>query len=377
VGEVKAAQALVRELRSARPDLDVVLSTVTATGFDVARKLYPDAIVVRFPFDLSFVVRRFLRRVRPICVVLVELEVWPSFLREANRAGVPLAVVNGRITEKSFRRYRAFKKLMPQFARISLYCAQDEEYARRFVGLDADPARIVVTGNVKADGLRTGPREPAEEIVRRVAARPGQHVVVAGSTHPTEELALVRASRAAFPAARLVLVPRHPERSAGLVRELFAAGVEPQLLTRLRAGESVDPDRPLLVDTIGELEQVYAVADLVYVGGSLIPHGGQNMLEPAAQGRAVVYGPHVHNFREEAALLERCGAARRIATAAELGPVVAELLSDADARRAMGAAGRAAVESQKGATRLTWDALDRRVLAPLAGRRAGNRGPDA
>ncbi|MBL8860620.1 MAG: 3-deoxy-D-manno-octulosonic acid transferase [Planctomycetes bacterium] len=369
VGEVKAAQALVRELAAARPDLQVVVSTVTSTGFDVARKLYPGALVVRFPFDLSVVVRRFLRRVDPVAVVLVELEVWPNFLREANRAGVPLAVVNGRITERSFRRYRAFKRLMPQFARISLFCAQDEEYARRFQGLDADPARVVVTGNVKADGLRTGPREPSEEIVRLVAARPGQLVVVAGSTHPSEELALVRAWRGSFPTARLVLVPRHPERATALARELAAAGAEPQLLTRLRAGESADPARPLVVDTIGELEQVYAASDLVFVGGSLIPHGGQNMLEPAAQGRPVVYGPHVLNFREEAALLERAGAALRVARESELGPVLQGLLADPQGRSRMGQAGRAAVESQKGATRLTWRELSTRVLDRLSGGR--------
>ncbi|MCY2958527.1 MAG: 3-deoxy-D-manno-octulosonic acid transferase [Planctomycetota bacterium] len=362
VGEVKAAQALVRELRAARPDLDVVVSTVTTTGFDVARKLYPDATVVRFPFDLSFVVRRFLRRVGPDCVVLVELEVWPSFLREANRAGIPIAVVNGRITERSYRRYLGFKNLLPQFARISLYCAQDAEYAQRFVGLGAEPARVLITGNVKADALRTGARDPSEEILRRVAARAEQIVLVAGSTHAPEEAALVRAWRESFPAARLVLVPRHPERSGGLARELGHIGPEPQFLTRLRAGESVDPARPLVVDTIGELEQIYAASDLVFVGGSLIPHGGQNMLEPAAQGRAVVYGPHVGNFLQEAGLLERAGAAVRLAGEADLGPELRALIDDPGRRRSMGAAGRAVVEAQKGATALTLRALVERVL---------------
>lgn len=363
VGEVKAAQSLVRDLRVTRPDLDVVISTVTATGFDIARKLYPDATVVRFPFDLSFVVRRFLRRVSPECVVLVELEVWPSFLRESNRAGIPIAVVNGRITERSFRRYRTFKNLLPQFARISLYCAQDAEYAQRFVGLDADPARVVVTGNVKADGLRTGARESSPEITARIAARHGQSVLVAGSTHAPEEAALVRAWRAACPDARLVLVPRHPERASGLVRELAQLGPEPQLLTRLRAGETADPARPLVVDTIGELENVYAVSDLVFVGGSLIPHGGQNMLEPAALGRAVVYGPHVGNFLQEAGLLERAGAAQRLDGESALAPALRALIADPERRRAMGAAGRTVVEAQKGATALTLRALSERVLA--------------
>ncbi len=362
VGEVKAAQALVREIALARPDLDIVISTVTATGFTVAQKLYPAARVVRFPFDLSFVVRRFLSRVDPTCVVLVELEVWPSFLREANRAGIPIAVVNGRITERSFRRYAWFKRLMPQFERISLYCAQDAEYATRFVGLNADPRRVIVTGNVKADGLRTGAREPTQELLDRIARTPGQPVVVAGSTHAPEEGMLVSAWRSSFPRARLVIVPRHPDRSQSLVRELEALGVEPQLLTQVRSGEVPDPARPLLVDTIGELEQVYALADVVFVGGSLFPHGGQNMLEPAAQGLAVLYGPYVANFREEAALLERAGAAQRIAGEKELGPTIRALLDDPERRCSMGVAGRAAVEGQKGATALTWRALAERVL---------------
>jgi 3-deoxy-D-manno-octulosonic-acid transferase len=168
----------------------------------------------------------------------------------------------------------------------------------------------------------------------------------------------VRAWRASFPDARLVLVPRHPERAPGLVRELSALGPEPQLLTRLRGGEVVDPKRPLVVDTIGELEQVYAAADLVFVGGSLIPHGGQNMLEPAAQGRAVVYGPHVGNFLQEAGLLERAGAAQRIRGEGELGHVLRTLLEDPVRRSAMGAAGRAVVEGAEGR-----DGLDAARLA--------------
>ncbi len=362
VGEVKAAQALVRELAAERPDLELVVSTVTATGFDVARQLYPNATVVRFPFDLSPIVRRFLRRIDACCAVLVELEVWPSFLREANRAGVPIAVVNGRITQRSYRRYRWFRRLLPQFARISLFCVQDDEYGARFRALGADPDRVLITGNVKADGLRTGPREIPHELARLVAAAPGQRVVVAGSTHASEEAALVRAWRASFPRERLVLVPRHPERAAALVRELAGAGADAQLLTRLRAGEAPDPARPLLVDTIGELEKVYALSDLVFVGGSLVPHGGQNMLEPAAQGRAVVFGPHVHNFQQEALLLEKAGAAVRVPGEARLGETLAALLADADRRAEMGAAGRGAVEGQKGATALTLAALRERIL---------------
>jgi 3-deoxy-D-manno-octulosonic-acid transferase len=369
VGEVKGAQALVHALRNARPDLDVVISTTTDTGLNVARKLYPELEVVRFPLDLSFVVRRFLARLSPVCVVLVELEIWPNFLRQANRAGIPLAVVNGRITEKSFAHYRWFKNLLPQFNRISLFCVQDEEYATRFCELEAARERVIVTGNIKVDGLKVGAVEPRPEIARLLGGKPGQKVIVAGSTHQPEESWIAQAWCERASAARLILVPRHPERAGTIVRELEAAAWlgparAPQLLTQLRAGlERPDPSRPVLVDTIGELEQVYALADLVFVGGSLIPHGGQNMLEPAAQKKSTFYGPHVDNFPQEAALLERAGAALRIASRAVLGETLASLIADPERRARMGAAGLDAVEAQKGATALTLRALEERCLA--------------
>ena len=369
VGEVMGARALVQRLEEAHPELEVVVSTTTTTGESVARRLFPAHRVVRFPLDLSPVVRRFLARVRPTAVVLVELEVWPNFLRGANRAGVPVAVVNGRITGKSFSHYFLFRHLLPQFGRISLFCVQDEEYARRFEELSRDPRRILVTGNIKADALTIGRREPPAELVRLLGGRPGQPVVVAGSTHEPEERWVAEAWRAAAPGARLVLVPRHPGRAEEVVEALARAGAPAQRLTALRAGEAPDPSRPAVVDTIGDLEGVYGLADLVFVGGSLVPHGGQNMLEPAAQGRPVLYGPHVANFVQEAALLERAGAARRLAGTDELARALGELLADPAARERMAAAGIAATRAQQGATRLTLAALERAALglAPRGG----------
>jgi 3-deoxy-D-manno-octulosonic-acid transferase len=362
VGEVKGAQALVTMLERERPDLDVVICTTTANGLRVAHQTYPRHTVVRFPLDLSFVVKRFLERLDPVCVVLVELEIWPNFLRCANRAGVPVAVVNGRITDKSFASYKLFKDLLPQFNRITLFCVQDEEYAQRFERLSAKRERILVTGNIKVDGLKTGTVEPPGALARLLAPKSGQRLIVAGSTHEPEERHLVEAWMTHARAERLVIVPRHPERAEALVRALETLGTRPQRLTELRAGAAVDPSRPCLADTIGELEAIYALADLVFVGGSLIPHGGQNMLEPAALERAVFYGPNVQNFTSEAALLERAGAALRIAGVTELGPTLARLLADPAGCAAMGRAGRAAVEAQRGATLLTLAALRERAL---------------
>lgn len=360
VGEVKGVLPLVRGFAQLYPEAEVVVSTTTNTGLDVARALFGERPVVRFPADISFVVRRFLRRVKPTFVILVELEIWPNFLRECNRRGLPVAVVNGRITGKSHARYLVFRKLLPQFNRISFFCVQSQEYADRFRALEVDPERILVTGNVKADGLRVGAVEPGEELRRLLGPTDGRLVVVAGSTHDPEEEIVVRAWRTGAPDTRLVLVPRHPQRCEEVVRRLAGLGVRAQRLSALRRGERPAPEQPAIVDTIGELERVYGLSDLVFVGGSLIPHGGQNMLEAAAQGKAVVFGPHVRNFAQEAALLLSRGACRQVADEAELGRALRELAADPARRREMAQAGREVVESQKGATELTL-----RALAPL------------
>jgi 3-deoxy-D-manno-octulosonic-acid transferase len=363
VGEVKGALPLVRGLAQRYPDVEIVISATTSTGLEVARKLFPGVRVVRFPLDPSPIVRRFLARIAPSCVVLMELEIWPNFLRECNRAAVPVAVVNGRITPKSYARYRLFRRTLPQFNRISLLCVQTEENAERFGTLCRSRERVLVTGNMKADGLSVGaidPSRPARvELAKHLGPRPGQQVIVAGSTHGPEERLVAEAWLAGARDARLVLVPRHPQRADEVLKTLDGISVRAQLLTRLRRGEIADPALPAVVDTIGELETVYSLADLVFVGGSLVPHGGQNVLEPAALGRAVIHGPHVDNFLQEAALLERAGASRCVADGRELELALRELCADEKLRERMGTAGRAAVEAQKGATALTLTALSR------------------
>lgn len=366
VGEIKASQSLVAALGER---YEVVVSAFSDTGMQVARQLYPSTQIVRYPFDFWPLVSRFWRRVQPDFVLLMELEAWPSFLRAANRRGAPVAVVSGRITAESFRRYRLFGSL-PEFNRISLFAAQDEAYAARFAALAGSFDRVVVTGNVKVDGLRGEGAEGRDEALTRLsrfAGVEGQErpfVIVAGSTHDPEEVTFVQVALEAVPEAKLILVPRHPERCGGVQEELaglLGADRTPERLSVLReADRPGDPLRPLLVDTIGELETVYGLADVVFIGGSLIPHGGQNMMEPAAQGRPVIYGPHVQNFLKETELLEQAGATIRVADPAALGVALRELWADATRRSAMGAAGRAAVAAQRGATGATLKALDER-----------------
>lgn len=361
VGEIKASQSLVAALRER---YEVVVSAFSDTGLQLARQLYPDLEVVRYPFDFFPLVQRFWRLVQPDFVLLMELEAWPCFLRSANRRGAPVAVVSGRITPESFRRYRMFGQI-PEFERISLFAAQDQAYAARFAALAGAPDRVVVTGNVKADGLKASDKDdPALASLRRAAGEP-DFVIVAGSTHDPEEVHFVRAALAASEGrAKLIVVPRHPDRSGGVaqaVSELLpdASGVDrlSQLRETDRAGSR---SSVLLVDTIGELERLYGLADIVFIGGSLIPHGGQNMMEPAAQGCPVVYGPHVQNFLNETAMLEEAGAALRVEDPEGLQSALAELIGDREMRLRMGEAGRKAVIAERGATKATLNALQER-----------------
>jgi 3-deoxy-D-manno-octulosonic-acid transferase len=357
VGEVKGAQSILRELERARPDLEVVISTSTETGFAIANALFPDHEIVRFPIDLSFVCGRFLDRVRPVAVILIELEIWPNFLREANRRSIPVAVVNGRITKQSHKSYKVFKGLLPQFNRISLFCSQGPEYTERFLSLFVQPGRVINTGNVKADGLAIGRVDPGDELRRLLGADKEQLTIVAGSTHPPEERLVTQAWQDGLPAARLIVVPRHPKRISEILKGFAEAGSSPQLLSELRMGEVPDPSRPAIVDTIGELERVFGLADIAFVGGSLVPHGGQNMLEPAAQGCPVLTGPHLENFTQEAALLTRALAVRIVANSKELTLAFTELGQNAELRSMMGAAGMEATRAQQGAAALTIRAL--------------------
>ncbi len=365
VGEVKAAKSLVAELSKT---CEVVISSSTNTGMRVARQCYPDYQVVRFPVDHMWPVTRFMNRVQPSCVILMELEIWPNFLRKANRLEVPVAIVSGRITPSSHTSYRRFGTTLPQFPRITVFAVQDEEHAQRFADLAGSRERVVITGNVKIDGLDTGQLVDdgvLAELRGLVDAQPGQFVLVAGSTHDPEEGLVAKAFRQAAPGARVILVPRHPERGRAVLSDLAEQGMGGQLLTDLRAGrEELDTARALIVDTIGELESIYRLADVVFVGGSLVPHGGQNMLEPAALGRAVVHGPHVENFTQEARLLEKAGGSRIVRDPSHLAEVLEQLLKDPVQRELMGQAGREAVEAQKGATTRTL-----RVLADRCGLR--------
>lgn len=350
VGEVKAARPLVARLRARRPGLPIVLSTTTPTGRETAERELPELYVFHPPLDVAWIVRRVVRRIDPRLVVLLELEAWPSLMRRLDEAGVPQVIVNGRMTERSYQSYRRWRWWLPEFERLDLVAAQDELVRDRIADLGVPAGRLFVTGNVKHDLLVPAPRGRVECFGQQTGLAGDAVVFVAGSTHEgEEELALEAWARAGGGrAARLVLVPRHPER----VREVERLLQRRQVPVRLRsAGHPLDdPGAVLLIDTMGELETAFGVASLVFLGGSLVPVGGHNVLEPAVAGCPVVVGPHLESCRREAERLEAAGGLVRVEDAEAFTRIVGELLADAPRRAAMGERARSAVAGLSGAS---------------------------
>ena len=353
VGEVLAAKSLVTVLERELPAHEIVISTTTKTGQEVARQHYAGHRVFYYPLDFSWSTRRVLERVRPRAVILMELEIWPNFLLSTSATEVPVLLVNGRISEQSFLRYGILQRVIPEpMDRIVLYCVQTRTYEERFLRLGVPADHVKVTGTMKFDNIATnGGEELRREVLSELGVREGERVLMAGSTHPGEEEALFdvfRALQARAPEFRFVVVPRHPERIPEVEAMLKRKGARVIRKTRL-AGE--DPSGAvLLVDTMGELARIYAAADIVFVGGSLVPHGGQNMMEPAGLGRPVVFGPHIQNFRESVDILLDGRAAVMVNGPGEIEEAVIRLAEDPVAAARMGARARQVVIDNQGAS---------------------------
>jgi 3-deoxy-D-manno-octulosonic-acid transferase len=368
VGEIHLLQQVVSRFRRRYPDWRCVISTTTDTGFDEACKRFPDVSVFFWPLDFTWAVHRALRRVNPSLVVLAEGELWPNFLAAAHARGVPVAVVNGRMSPRSGRRYRLLGPLVRRMlGQVQCFAVQTDEYARGLQELGAAPARLEVTGSVKFDGVQTDRHNPrTEELRRLLRVQPGDLVWVAGSTQAPEEavtLDIYQKLRHEYPTLRLFLVPRQKERFDE-VAGLLARSNVPFLRRSRLEGPVPDREAVVLVDTIGELGALWGLADVAFVGGSLDGRrGGQNMIEPAAYGAAVLFGPHVWNFRDTAERLVAAGAAVQVADTAALAGAVRRLLRDRAARERLGEAARAFVLSQQGATERTLDLIDR-LLGP-------------
>lgn len=367
VGEVQAARPLFHAIRREFPDYSIAVSTVTITGQHLAREIFKNEAwrVFYFPIDWRWTVRRALKSVRPSLVLIMETELWPNFLRQCRRQATPVAIVNGRLSERSFKRY---KLVRPFIARVmtclDLAVMQTEPDAARMSSLGLQSERVLVSGNMKFDA---GLPDQANPLTKELAARfhfdDGQPVLLAASTHDPEERIVLEAfnrlrARADLKGLRLIIAPRHPERFATVAALLDGSKLS---WTRRSAPPAPADDRTevVLLDSIGELRSLFPLASLVFVGGSIAPIGGHNVLEPAAASACIVTGPHTKNFDEIVRTFTAKGALVQITPASEsdaaplLADVCAKLLRDPERRHELEARAKALVEENRGATART------------------------
>jgi len=369
VGEVKTVTSLVRKLNT-KSKLPIHLTTTTETGYRLANEILgTDTTTSYFPLDFASVARRALASVQPRAIVLFETEIWPNFIRAASSLGIPLAIINGRISEKSLRFYRLFPQVFGNaFSRISFAGMQSERDAERAFALGANPDVVKVYGNMKFDATPPPPtRDEIEGLRRQLGLEKDAPLVVAGSTHEGEETAIINTYRkihSKMPHARLLVAPRHPERFSGVENIIRNAGFK--VWKRSESGNGLGPGAGtvILLDTIGELARVYALASVSFVGGSLAKIGGHNIIEPASMGIPVLFGPHMHHFEDIKETFLAEGAAVRVNDETELASVISDMLEKPSRARALGEAAKRVVEANRGATDRYLDALEKYLGVP-------------
>ena len=357
VGEASLPQNLIRAFRKKYPRWDIVFSTFTDTGMERARKLYRGCPVFFWPLDFSFSVERSLDRVKPDAVVLIELEIWPNFLSACRQRGLPVALINGRISRRSSRFLRGLNNLMRTlWDPVRVCCARSSEDARGFLEAGVPPERVFSCGSLKYDAISVDGIEEKEQHLRDLlhvdAERP---ILVAGSTHPGEEEIVCRVYkrlRTSHKGLRLILAPRHIERADGLERQMKLFGLSVARKTALDRGEAdAGGSEAILIDTVGDLAACYSLATCAFIGRSLVaPGGGQNMMEPAALGKPVVIGPHTGNFKPEMALLRGQDAIVVVEDETDLLHQLDRLLSDPQEAERLGRNARLSMQESRGAT---------------------------
>jgi len=360
VGEVLAAKPLFAALRASRPDMSIVVSTVTLTGQALARKELAQAEeIFFFPFDWDFCVRRFLDRLHPCAIVLMETELWPNFLRLCSESEIPVFLANGRISDHSIKRYRRIKTLTGfMLEKLKVLGVQTPKDKRRFIELGAKESQIRITGNLKFDFAAPNIAR-ASELLGSIRAcfglDTGNQAIVIGSSMRGEEalfLDVFRRVRESAPEARLILAPRHPERFEETADLIAKTGMPFHRRSELGSFNDAAGTEILLLDTIGELRAVYSLAAVAVIGGSFLSYGGHNLLEPAALGKAIVFGPEMSNFKEMAALFLREQAARQCALE-DLPAALCELLKNPRARNMLGQRAASTFRQNQGATEAT------------------------
>jgi 3-deoxy-D-manno-octulosonic-acid transferase len=361
LGEVHLLATLLNEVARRRPDVQCYLTTTTRTGFQAARQRYPQLTVSYCPLDFSWAVRRAARRIRPELLVLAELELWPNLIAAARRQGARVAIVNGRLSPRSYRGYRRLRPLIARLLqKVDLIAVQSSQYAERFVLLGAAAERMVVSGSLKFDGAATERNNRESRHLARLAGVTSDQIIwVAGSTFPPEEQMLVDVFRRLapdYPQLRLLLVPRHPERFDEVASILQLADQPFARRSQLTAGEASSA-RILLIDSMGELAAWWGLARVGFVGGSFGKRGGQNMIEPAAYGIPLCFGPRTENFRDVVQAMIHAEAAEVVRDAHDLERFVRWCLDHPEQARRQGNRARSLVLQNQGAASRTTDHL--------------------
>ena len=380
VGEVNLLGSILQEFANRAPEIKIAISTTTETGYDLAKSKYPESYVFFCPFDFTWAIKRVLRRLNPAALVLTELELWPNLIATADHLNVPVIVANGRLSEKSAQGYGRLSWLLKSsFKKLSLVLCQTNAYADRFVKLGCQPSDVLVTGNVKFDGIQTDRHNEATRALVQVSEiHPSARVFLAGSTQLEEDLIAAKAFQnlaPKHPELRLVLAPRHPQRVGDLVSQLGQLGIETQLRSELNPvsnpatakssptdldGTSVKP--VLIIDVIGELGAWWGRADIAYVGGSMGSREGQNMIEPAAYGAPVSFGPRTKNFNDLVNELLANDAARVVRNQSELTSFVSQCLDNPEFAKSTGSRAQQVVLAHRGASAKTVDGILNLIL---------------
>jgi 3-deoxy-D-manno-octulosonic-acid transferase len=373
VGEAMAIKSLTEELRRAYPNKRFVISTVTVTGNKIAKAIIKEGDFLTYlPLDFSFIVRSVLARIKPSIFIIAETEIWPNIIWHLYRRNVPIIIVNGRVSDKSFRGYSAIKFLLkPILRKIAIFCVQTENDARRFLRLGLFKDKIQITGNMKFDATdytdkRNTDYTPAcrqagilekdyTDYKIKLGLTANEKIFVAGSTHHGEEeliLAVYKELRTDFPNLRLLIVPRHPERSKDIGEIVSRFGFHSVYVSSLSSGcPSCMPRAVFILDTIGELIPFYAIADIVFVGGSLVKKGGHNILEPAGLSKPIIFGPYMFNFRDIADLFLSNRAAIKVYSPQDLKANIAALLNNPSEALTLGQRALQLILQNQGATK--------------------------
>lgn len=362
VGEVITAKSIVEKIDREFPDCENFISTLTNTGFSVAKRIFTGKDVLYFPFDLSWIAKKVINKINPSYIILIELEIWPNFLIAAYKKNIPVIIVNGRISNKSYKAYRAISSISKSFYNSlanerNVYCARTELDAQRFCNLGIPKKQVFVTGTMKYDNIPTDIDENVKnELANLFHISAKDIVLIGGSTHEGEEEILLKIYKKLVPTytnLKLIIAPRHIERTKDVARLIKSMGFAPLLRTEIKGqkfqwqnGKKI----VILLNTVGELSKIYSLSNIVFIGKSLVPLGGQNMLEPAGLGKPVIFGPHSFNFKEEAGLLLQNNAAKMVNTGEELLNAIEDFIKDPRKAEEMGLRARKAVNEKRGAT---------------------------